>query len=72
MGRVVRGSSCLWGKLSVGRTVHGASCRGASFDGAGFDGASFDGVSGPVTPKGTISFSALWVVTSFLCISSEK
>ncbi len=65
MGRVVRGTNCPWGELSVGRAVcganspwgelsmgravHGASCRGASCRGKSFDGASFDAASCPGT-----------------------
>jgi hypothetical protein len=34
MRRVVPGTSCPWGELSMERNDCGASCRGASFDGA--------------------------------------
>ncbi len=27
-GRDVRGAKCLWGEMSVGQNVRGASCRG--------------------------------------------
>jgi hypothetical protein len=59
MGLVVHGTSCPWGELSVGRTVHGAtwgelsvgrtvrgeSCRGASCRGASCRGARCRGAS---------------------------
>jgi hypothetical protein len=49
VGRNVHGAKCPWGEMSVGRVVRGARCHGASCPGASCPGASCLGASGPGT-----------------------
>jgi hypothetical protein len=63
VGRVVHGTSCPWGEMSMGRVVHGASClwgkmtvgrvvMGQVLMRRVVHGVSFDGARSPGTPFG--------------------